>query len=130
MSLSKPSGQTMTNEPSVRVVATPHINRNFKRLRKKYRQIEKDLRPLVDQLSQGETPGDQVQGAKFTVYKVRVPNSDAQRGKSGGYRVIYYVQTNTFIFLVDIYAKSEREDISADELKKLVEEIEAETHDE
>jgi len=120
----------MTNEPSVRVVATPHFNRNFKRLRKKYRQIENDLRPLVAQLEHGETPGDQIQRVRFTVYKVRIASSDAQRGKSGGYRVIYYVQTKAFIFLVDIYPKSEREDISADELRRLIEEIEAELRDE
>lgn len=120
----------MTSEPPVRVVATPHFNRNFKRLRKKYRRIEVDLKPLVAQLEQGETPGNQIQGVKFTVYKVRIPSSDAQRGKSGGYRVIYYLKTADFIFLVDIYPKSERKDIRTGELRRLVEEVEAEFGDE
>lgn len=119
----------MTNEPSVRVVATPHFNRSFKRLRKKYQRIEADLRPLITQLEQGETPGDQIQRVKSTVYKVRLASSDARRGKSGGYRVIYYLKTAKFIFLVDIYPKNERADISADELRRLVEEIEIELGD-
>lgn len=88
----------MTNEPSVRVVATPHFNRTFKRLRKKYPHIEADLHPLVHQLERGDTPGDQIQRVQFTVYKVRIPNSDARRGKRGGYRVIYYLQKADFIF--------------------------------
>lgn len=116
----------MTNERPVRVVATPHFNRTFKRLRKKYRQIEYDLRPLIHQLEQGDTPGDQIQRVHFTVFKVRLPNSDSKRGKSGGYRVIYYLKTTDFIFLVDIYPKSERTDISTDELRHLIETIEDE----
>jgi mRNA-degrading endonuclease RelE of RelBE toxin-antitoxin system len=118
----------MTNEP-VRVVATPHFSHSFKRLRKKYRRIEHDLRSLLVQLEQGETPGDQVQGVRFTVYKARIANSDAQRGKSGGYRVIYYLKTAKFIFLVEIYPKSEREDIQSDEMRHLIEELEAEADD-
>lgn len=54
-------------------------------------------------------------------------SSDRQRGKSSGYRVIYYLKTTSFIFLVEIYPKSEREDISAQELRLLVEAVEAET---
>jgi mRNA-degrading endonuclease RelE of RelBE toxin-antitoxin system len=120
----------MTSEPkSIRVVATPHFNHSFKRLRKKYRRIENDLRSLIAQLEQGETPGDQVQGTRFTLYKARVASSDAQRGKSGGYRVIYYLNTATFIFLVELYPKSERTDIRADELRRLITEIEAEADD-
>ncbi|MCC6801623.1 MAG: type II toxin-antitoxin system RelE/ParE family toxin [Anaerolineae bacterium] len=120
----------MTNEPSVRVVATPHFNRSFKRLRKKYRRIEGDLKPFIAQLERGETPGDQIQRVKLTVYKARIPSTDAQRGKSGGYRVIYYLKMVDFIFLVDIYPKSERADISTGELHHLIEEVEAEFSDE
>ena len=114
----------MTNEPSVRVVVTPHFNRSFKRLRKKYRRLGDDLKPLIEQLESGETPGDQIQGVKLTVYKVRLSSSDAQRGKSGGYRVIYYVRTAVSIFLVEIYPKSERTDISADEIRRLIDDLE------
>lgn len=113
----------MTSSPSVRVVATPHFERQFKRLRKKYPHIQTDLAPLIEQLQQGATPGDQIQGTGFTVYKERLANTDAQRGKSGGYRVIYYLRTKDFVFLVEIYPKSEKEDISALELRQLIQEV-------
>ncbi|MBE2269875.1 MAG: type II toxin-antitoxin system RelE/ParE family toxin [Anaerolinea sp.] len=116
----------MTTKPPVRVVATPHFARTFKRLRKKYRHIETDLKPLVEQLQQGETPGDQIQGTGYTVYKERLPSTDAQRGKSGGYRVIYYMKTQNFIYLIEIYPKSEREDISSAELSALLTEVQTE----
>ena len=58
----------------------------------------------MERLSSGETPGDRVQGVGHVVYKVRVPNSDARRGTSGGYRVVYYVQTTDRVILVTIYS--------------------------
>lgn len=46
-------------------------------------------------------------------------NSDAQRGKSGGYRVIYYLKIAENIILITIYSKSDQGDIS----KKIVQQI-------
>lgn len=96
--------------------------RQLKRLRKKYRRIQSDLQPLLDELQRGATPGDRVQGTGHTVHKVRLPNSDAQRGTSGGYRVIYYVQTAGGRLLVTIYSKAEQSDISTDDIRRIVEE--------
>lgn len=45
-------------------------------------------------------------------------------GKRGGARVIYFWQTaDGRIYLARIYAKNEREDIAADELKTIVKEL-------
>lgn len=96
--------------------------RQLKRLRKKYRHIQSDLQPLLDELQSGATPGDRVQGTGYTVHKVRLPNSDAQRGTSGGYRVIYYVQTASGRLLVTIYSKTEQSDIPDDDIRRIIEE--------
>jgi hypothetical protein len=45
-----------------------------------------------------------------------------KKGKSGGYRLIYYVQTSTGIILLTIYAKSEQVDIAAEEIQEIIEE--------
>ncbi len=93
---------TMNDQP-VRVIATGVFIRAAKRLRKKYPHLSHDLHPLTEQLQNGETPGDRLQNVEpFIVYKVRVPNTDAQRGKSGGYRVIYYCKRSELVFLVYI----------------------------
>jgi hypothetical protein len=52
-----------------------------------------------------------------------------QRGKSGGFRVIYYLRTETHTFLLTIYIKTEREDISAEEILQLIAEVEQELAD-
>lgn len=119
----------MTNEPPVEVVATPHFVRVVKRLRKKYSHIQDDLNPIINALQRGETPGDQLQGVGVPIFKVRAPNRDSQSGKSGGYRLLYYLKTQAFVFLIDIYTKTERQDISAAEVKLLIDEIEAENDD-
>ncbi|MCA0455468.1 MAG: type II toxin-antitoxin system RelE/ParE family toxin [Chloroflexi bacterium] len=77
-------------------------------------------------MEQGEILGDRIQGLQHQVYKVRLPSTDQSKGKSGGYRVIYYVKTKTHIFLITIYAKSQQSDISATVLRQMIEEVENE----
>lgn len=113
----------MTNKPAVQVQSTTRFNQVLKKLRKKYAHVVDDLKPLIEVLTQGQTPGDQIPEVGYSVYKVRLPNRDAQRGKSGGYRVIYYLKTPKRIILIDIYAKTEQVDISVDKLRRLIGEI-------
>jgi mRNA-degrading endonuclease RelE of RelBE toxin-antitoxin system len=61
------------------------FKRQLKRLSRRYRQIKKDIKPIVDALIAGKTPGDQITGTIYTLYKVRAKKSDSNRGKSGGY---------------------------------------------
>jgi mRNA-degrading endonuclease RelE of RelBE toxin-antitoxin system len=51
---------------------------------------------------------------------VRVRNSAAKRGKSGGYRIIYYLETEIDILLVTIYSKTDQSDIAADEIRRII----------
>ena len=94
--------------------------KQLKRLTKKYRRIRDDLEPVLNQLRAGETPGDQIQGTGYAAYKVRIANRDAQSGKSGGYRVIYYVQTADQRLLLALYSKTEQSDIATDEIARIL----------
>jgi mRNA-degrading endonuclease RelE of RelBE toxin-antitoxin system len=64
------------------------FKRQLKRLSRRYRHIKRDVKPIVDDLAEGNTPGDQITGTNYVIFKVRAKNSDAPRGKSGGYRLI------------------------------------------
>lgn len=57
---------------TVSVYYADAFKRQLRRFSRKYRHIRTDIEPLVKALSAGETPGDQVQHASHTVYKVRV----------------------------------------------------------
>ena len=52
--------------------------------------------------------------------KVRLKNSDSQRGKSGGYRLIYWIVSTDLIILLDVYSKSDQSDIEVDEIRKII----------
>lgn len=82
----------MPTNPSFEILLTPQVQKDLKELAKRYRSIRRDLEPLLEQLKAGELVGDRLVGIKLQVFKVRIKNSDIGKGKSAGYRLIYYVQ--------------------------------------
>ena len=61
-----------------------------------------------------------MQGTGHTVDKVRVRNTDAQRGTRGGYRVIYYLVNADDILLLTVYSKTEQDDIDNETIVRLI----------
>jgi len=111
----------MPTEPSpIQIDLTPRFQKDLRALAKRFRQVRSDLQPLIDQLQAGELPGDRVAGVTYTVYKVRLKNSAVQKGKSGGYRVIYYVKMANKIILATIYSKSDLEDVDTEVIKDAI----------
>jgi mRNA-degrading endonuclease RelE of RelBE toxin-antitoxin system len=99
---------------------TPEFKRNLRTLAKKYRHIRDDVDPVIEALQAGEILGDQISGVGYTLFKVRVRNQDRARGKSAGYRVIYYLRTTNNIIMVTIYSKTEQADVSAAQIRRIV----------
>jgi mRNA-degrading endonuclease RelE of RelBE toxin-antitoxin system len=100
-----------TNSP-VQVLVSDRFIRDIRQLAKRYRRIRLDVQPIIDQLEAGKLPGDQIPGIDYPLFKVRVQNRDARRGKRGGYRIIYYLKTERQRLLITIYSKSDKSDIS------------------
>ena len=117
---------SMPNERAgdVRVQFTHEFKRNLRALARRYRHIRSDVQPIIERLQAGETPGSQVPGTGFTLFKVRVTNSDIEKGKRSGYRIIYYLKTPTEVILVTIYSKLDQSDISSLQLRRLLSDIE------
>jgi mRNA-degrading endonuclease RelE of RelBE toxin-antitoxin system len=80
----------------------------------------RDLESVIRKLEQGELSGDRLQGLPYRVYKVRVGSTDMQRGKSGGYRLIYYLQAEYRVVLLTIHAKSQFDVIPNSEILALI----------
>ncbi len=104
----------------IRVEAVREFLDDLHHLVRKYKghDTEIEVGQLIDQLENGETPGDRIPGVSYVVYKVRLKG--AGKGKRGGFRVVYYVQTATFVLLVTIYAKSEQSDIRPEEIRRII----------
>ena len=79
-----------------------------------------DIEPVIKQLQNGELPGDKITGIGYSVFKLRIKNSDVSKGKSGGYRLIYYCQTAKGIILLTLYTKSERINIAEEDIRQII----------
>lgn len=113
----------MSQPKPVEVRFTPEFKRNLRALAKKYRHLHSDVQPLIDRLQAGEILGDQVPGTGHTIFKARIQNSDIQKGKRSGYRLIYHLKTPTDIVLVTIYSKLDQGDISTEQVQRVLKEL-------
>jgi mRNA-degrading endonuclease RelE of RelBE toxin-antitoxin system len=114
----------MTDEiPEIQLLFSDEFKTRLSTLIKRYRSIRTDLQPLLDELLSGNFIGDQIAGTGYTVFKVRLKNSDIQKGKSGGYRVIYQLRGDTYILLVVIYSKSDQDGIPANQIRDIIDRV-------
>ena len=109
----------------VQVEFTPEFKRNIRQLAKKYRHLQADIQPVIAQLEAGQTPGTQIPKTGYTVFKVRIKNSDIQKGKRSGYRMVYYLKTPETVLLITIYSKTEQGDVSAAQIRRIITEHES-----
>jgi mRNA-degrading endonuclease RelE of RelBE toxin-antitoxin system len=107
-----------------RVLFAPEFERGLTRLSRKYPSVIREIDRLVTQLQTDERPGDKIPGVGYDVYKMRLKNPAASRGKRGGFRVIYYVQVADLIYLIAIYSKTEQTDIPAETIRRLIASLE------
>jgi mRNA-degrading endonuclease RelE of RelBE toxin-antitoxin system len=113
------------DQPKVSIELTPEFQQNLRELSKRYRRIRLDVEAVINELQNGNFLGDRVpgMGQRYAVFKLRVRNSDIQKGKSAGYRLLYQVESPTNILLLTIYAKSDQEDISANRIREILREF-------
>lgn len=103
------------------ILTIPEFDKNIKILAKRYRNIEQDLKKLIDALQNEPTMGTHIVN---NCYKIRVPNSSVPTGKSKGFRVItYYIDTDNTLYLLSIYSKSDTDNISDSTITELLKEI-------
>lgn len=88
-----------------------------KQLSKKFKLLKSDLKQAVDEI---ETKNDLGVYLGFNLFKKRVKNSSIPTGKSGGFRVIIYQQLEDKIVLISIYSKTEKENLSDEELSQII----------
>ncbi len=98
---------------------TPTFERQAKKLAKKYPRIKHDLISFTNHFIQLHPTATQI---KKVLYKIRIQNSDKNRGKRAGYRVYYYLHHEETIYLLTIYDKAQIEAIDENWLDQLIQE--------
>ena len=111
---------------SYSVLFTPKMLRAAKQIARKHCSLKADLAGLVKQLEANPKLGTALGN---NAYKIRLAIRSKQRGKSGGARVISYVETLVLepeesgqVVLLAIYDKSVRETMTEQEISALVKE--------
>lgn len=100
------------------VKTIPKFDREIKKLAAKYHSLKEEYILLIESLS--ETP---IQGVSLgnNCYKIRLSIKSKGKGKSGGARVVAYVQIEgKTVYLLTIFDKNEKENIADNELKELL----------
>ena len=104
-----------------KIITITYFDKQFKYLAKKYPSLKNELINLVTELKSEPDKGTPI---GRNCYKIRLAISSKGKGKSGGARVISYIKiTETSVFLLSIYDKSEKENIDDKELIKLLNSI-------
>ena len=103
---------------SYSIIATHEFKKELKSLVKKYRSLKSEFSNLIDELKENPQQGTAI---GHNCFKIRLAISSKGKGKSGGARVITSVFiTDKEVYLISIYDKSEKENISDTEIKKLI----------
>ncbi|KPK46343.1 MAG: hypothetical protein AMK74_00480 [Nitrospira bacterium SM23_35] len=90
--------------------------------KKKYRKD--DLKKVIERLEEEPGIGDPIPGWNKEVWKIRITSSDVEKGKRGGFRLIYLWKAGEFkVYLLAVYFKGEKEEISKKEVERLLKKL-------
>ena len=103
------------------IIPTDNFNKEAKQLAKKHRSLKTDLIQLRTELLENPTIGTALGN---NVYKIRMAITSKGKGKSGGARVISCVyQMDKEIYLMSIFDKGDKENISDADIKRFLSEV-------
>lgn len=106
---------------SYNVLTIPPFDRQLKRLAKKYPSLKNEFAELLDSLEQEPKQGTNLGN---NCYKIRIAVASKGKGKSGGARIITnFIVADYTVYLISIYDKSERENLTDKELVELLKAI-------
>jgi mRNA-degrading endonuclease RelE of RelBE toxin-antitoxin system len=108
------------------VLTTPNFDHEIKKLKKRYPKIVDDYEEFLDEIEINGDSGEDIPGVikdGNKVFKKRMKNTSANKGLSGGFRIIEYLVTDkNTVYLLDIYSKSDQENISKKKITRLIRE--------
>lgn len=103
---------------SYSVLTIPPFDKQLKRLYKKYPSLKQEFLKLIESLEQNPEQGINV---GKNCFKIRLAIASKAKGKSSGARIITnIVLSDEIVYLLSIYDKSDKENLTDKELKELL----------
>ena len=107
---------------SYKVKTLPQFEKEAKKLSKRYHSFKKEIQQLAASLALEPTQGTPLGN---NCYKIRMSITSKGKGKSGGARVVTNIQVvGGTVYLLSVYDKSDKENISNKEIAYLLSMIE------
>lgn len=104
-----------------RVLFSSEFKRTVKPLAKKYHTLKSNIDQLAADLVQDPYLGESYGS---NIYKIRLADESKGKGKSGGFRIMYYLSIQTEngidILLITIFDKSEKDTIKKKDAEQLL----------
>ena len=104
-------------EWALNIQYTDNFLKEAKQLSKKFKLLKQDLQDLIQDITINKDFGVDLGS---NLYKKRVKNSSIPTGKSGGFRVIIYYQVEDNIVLISIYSKTQKDNISDEDIEDIL----------
>ncbi len=106
---------------SYNILTIYNFEKEFKKLAKKYPSLKTDVAKLIDELELNPLLGTSI---GKNCHKIRMAITSKGKGKSGGARVITLVIiASETVYLLSIYDKSDKENITDNELLDFISQI-------
>ncbi len=103
---------------SYNILLIPPFDRQLKKLSKKYPSLKEEFLELIESLELNPEQGTNLGN---NCYKIRIAIASKGKGKSGGARIITnFIVAEETVYLLSIYDKSEKENLTDKELDELL----------
>ena len=100
------------------ILPIPPFDRQLKRLNKKYPSLKQEFLELIERLEENPEQGTNLGN---NCYKIRLAIQSKGKGKSGGARVITnFIIADATVYLLSIYDKSDKDNLTDKELEELL----------
>jgi hypothetical protein len=105
------------------IIPTTRFEKEVKKISRVYPRFKKDIEKLAFSLATQPIQGSHL---GHGIYKIRIPITGKATGKSYGARTIHVVfSADKKVYLLSVYDKSEKKDLSSSEVKELVQIVKA-----
>jgi len=98
------------------------FDKQSKQLSKKFNLLKSDLEDFINNFENYHATATNI---KTNFFKVRLSNSNKNKGKSAGYRIYYYLKIDDTVYLLTIYDKSQIQSINENILNELIKEFDS-----
>ncbi len=104
----------------VSVTPTSRFSRLLRKLARKFPSAVDEVEILSIRVRRGEGPGKPYRRMGGNVYRVRLPNRSARRGKSAGFRNACCINTETCVLLLAICDRKDCAELEESNLRALI----------